>query len=410
MDNRIKEVCKNYSISTGIDLTIMDGGANLLYETGSCSKCGFCGEINKIKGTAGVCKMSHLYGSLQAQRFGGRYIFFCHMRLNHFSSLVILEDGKTLYITSSPFLMTDHEDYFEDDILKGVPNKNLDSIKALICEIPLISPERIHALSETLFRCVEPFSFNKVSNLTDKYENQKLQGIISDYIMKIKNNSKNGFYPLEKEDELLDAMASGDIKAAKGLLNQLLGYIFFYSGFKFDVIRSRVLELIVLLSRAAVKGGADAELIFGLNYEYLKEVDTFTTIEDLAYWLSGIMNRFTDYVFNFVGVKHVDIIYKATNYIKNNYMEKITLEDVANYVYLSPSYFSKVFKEDVKCNFNSYLNNIRIDQSKKFLLNENINLADISNMVGYEDQSYYSKVFKKVTGMSPLKFRQSRGK
>ena len=122
------------------------------------------------------------------------------------------------------------------------------------------------------------------------------------------------------------------------------------------------------------------------------------------------MNRFTEYVFNFVGVKHADVLYKASVYIKDNYMKKLSLEDVASYVYLSPTYFSKVFKDETGENFNSYLNRIRIEKSKKLLLNENINLADISNMVGYEEQSYFSKVFKRITGKSPLQFRRSRGK
>jgi YesN/AraC family two-component response regulator len=227
--------------------------------------------------------------------------------------------------------------------------------------------------------------------------------------MQIKKNESNGFYPLQKEDELLDAMSHGDIGRAKAMLNELLGYIFFYSGFKFDLIRSRILELIILLSRAAVKGGADAELIFGLNYEYIHEIDKYSTIEELTYWLSGIMNRFTDYVFNFVGVKHTDIIYKAVNYIKAHHKEKITIEEVAEEVFLSPQYFSKVFRDEVKYSFNNYLNKVRIDESKSLLLNNNVTLADVASMAGYEDQSYFSKVFKKFTGMSPLKYRQSRG-
>lgn len=121
------------------------------------------------------------------------------------------------------------------------------------------------------------------------------------------------------------------------------------------------------------------------------------------------MIRFTDCVFNLKDIKHVDVIYKAVNYIKENHMNKITLEEVASHVYLSPSYFSKIFKDDMKCNFNTYVNQVRVERSKQLLLNEDINLVDISNMVGYEDQSYFSKVFKKMVGVTPGKYRSSRG-
>jgi two-component system response regulator YesN len=67
----------------------------------------------------------------------------------------------------------------------------------------------------------------------------------------------------------------------------------------------------------------------------------------------------------------------------------------STHVYLSPAYFSKIFKEEVKTNFNNYLNLVRIEMSKKLLLDDSMSLVDISSYVGYEDQSYFSKVFKK---------------
>jgi two-component system response regulator YesN len=63
----------------------------------------------------------------------------------------------------------------------------------------------------------------------------------------------------------------------------------------------------------------------------------------------------------------------------------------------------------MKCNFNTYVNRIRIERSKQLLLQDTLNLADISNMVGYEDQSYFSKVFKRVVGITPGRYRLSRG-
>lgn len=410
---KTKEVCDHFSASTNIGLMVMDWEASTVYETKAQKEaCRFCGSLNRLTGKTEDCVKSRLYGSYQAQRFGGRYIFFCHLGLIHFASPVVNSGVVEGSMIGGPLLMIDAEEYLQDEVFakRVFSEEEKDRLAALVADVPVVLPDRVHALSEMLYICADYAGEHKKSRMSENHETQKLQGIISDYIMRIKNKGDSGFYPLQKEDELMDAMSNGDVKAAKALLNELLGYIFFYSGFRFDVIRSRVLELIVLLSRAAVKGGADAELIFGLNYEYLKEIDRFSTVEELTYWLSVIMNRFTDYVFNFVGVKHADVIYKATDYVKTNYMKKITLEEVAGYVYLSPTYFSKVFKEETKSSFSSYLNKVRIEQSKKLLLNQSVNLSDICNMVGYEDQSYFSKVFKKVTGMSPLRFRQSRGK
>ena len=56
------------------------------------------------------------------------------------------------------------------------------------------------------------------------------------------------------------------------------------------------------------------------------------------------------------------------------------------------------------------LNKVRVDNAKRLLLKDGVNLVDISNMVGYEDQSYFSKVFKKLSVVTPGKFRETRGK
>jgi len=216
-------------------------------------------------------------------------------------------------------------------------------------------------------------------------------------------------YPLDKEKELLRLIALGDKPGSQKLLNEILGHVFFSSAGKIDVVKARVLELVVLLSRAAMEGGADAEQIFGLNYNYLSQVHKFNTIEDISFWLSRIMMRFTDLVFNLQDVKHVDVIYKAIDFIKRNYMKKISLKDVADSVLLSPSYFSKLFKDEMRENFNQFLNQVRIERSKTVLLDYSVPLVDVAFLTGFEDQSYFTKVFKKMTGVSPGKYRESRG-
>jgi YesN/AraC family two-component response regulator len=63
----------------------------------------------------------------------------------------------------------------------------------------------------------------------------------------------------------------------------------------------------------------------------------------------------------------------------------------------------------MKCNFNSYLNKVRIEMSKKLLTDHDIPLVDVANMVGYEDQSYFTRVFRSNVGISPGKYRERNG-
>ena len=93
-------------------------------------------------------------------------------------------------------------------------------------------------------------------------------------------------------------------------------------------------------------------------------------------------------------------------FIQLNFASKITLEDAARHVYLSPTYLSRVFKQEAGVSFTHFLNNVRVEKSKKLLAMTDMRLAEIALSCGFEDQSYYTKVFKAFTGMTPQTYRR----
>ena len=412
---RAAKLVDAYSKSVGVDCTIIDSKGNPLYVSSSRDQTNrFCSRIQGILKDSVNCSNVHLYGSYQAERFGGKYVFFCPAGMVHWASPISVDGVMRGALLAGPVQMVEPEQFLIDDFINKsqVDGNDLTELKQAAQEVPVIKPDIVESMSELLLTVAEHISDGHPSPYISERESYELQSDISKYLQHIKtmggSDERLSSYPLEKEEELLSLISIGDKAGSQKVLNEIFGYIFFSTGGNFDVIKARVLELIVLLSRAALKGGADVEQIFGLNYKYLGEINSFHTVEELTYWLSKIMVRFTDCVFNLTDVKHIDVIYKAVDYIKRNYMKKITLEEVAAHVYLSPSYFSKIFKDEMKCNFNTYLNQVRIEVSKKLLSDDSIALVDIANLVGYEDQSYFTKVFKKLTGISPGKYRESR--
>ncbi|MGE5613002.1 MAG: PocR ligand-binding domain-containing protein [Bacillota bacterium] len=409
---RAKNALDAYGGSVGIGAFLIDLSGKTLIEANPVKRCKICGEMPD-KGR--ICANAHLYGGYQAERFGGKYIFFCPVGLVHWASPVIAEGSMQGVVLGGPVLMTEPDDLLLDEIMeKGkIDSSKSGEIERLINEIPVVDPEVVNKLSELLFIVSLHISDVSPSYYQETRELLEQQSRISDYIRHIKTMggelSETESYPIQKEKELLSLISLGDKAGSQKVLNEILGHLFFVSGGDFKIIKARILELIVLLSRAALEGGADVEQIFGLNYKYLSQIHDFETVDELTYWLSGILNRFTDCVFNLTNVKHIDVIYKAIDYIKRNYMKKITLEDVANHVQLSTSYFCSIFKAEMKCSFNAYLNKIRIEMSKKLLEDHTIPLVDVAYLVGYEDQSYFSKVFKSRTGISPGKYRERKG-
>ncbi len=97
-------------------------------------------------------------------------------------------------------------------------------------------------------------------------------------------------------------------------------------------------------------------------------------------------------------------IEKAKDYIKDNYSDsELSLEAVAKYVGMSISYFSNNFKQEMKMTFVDYLTSVRIDKAKE-LLKKGYKSYEVSDMVGYNNPTYFSTVFKRVTGVTPSKY------
>lgn len=100
-----------------------------------------------------------------------------------------------------------------------------------------------------------------------------------------------------------------------------------------------------------------------------------------------------------------DAIENAIHYIRHHYDQPLTLKGTAAYVDLNPSYFSTLFKQRCGMSFKDYLNAVRIEKSKKLLQDTDYPILDIALAVGFEDQSYFTKVFKKYTQTTPRQYR-----
>ncbi len=105
-------------------------------------------------------------------------------------------------------------------------------------------------------------------------------------------------------------------------------------------------------------------------------------------------------------LKNNHIVSKAQLFIKANYYKTIKLSDVANAVYLSPNYFSTIFKELSGYTFSHYLMKTRISVAKKMLSETEIPIKEIVFKVGFDDYNYFNRQFKKREGMPPAKFRK----
>ncbi|MCR5556941.1 MAG: response regulator [Butyrivibrio sp.] len=100
-----------------------------------------------------------------------------------------------------------------------------------------------------------------------------------------------------------------------------------------------------------------------------------------------------------------NFITAVREYIETNYREDIALQDIAGVFGYSDVYFCKLFKQNFDMNFIAYLNEYRMDIAKKLLADPMINIKDISIEAGYRDANYFTRLFKRKTGMTPSEYR-----
>ena len=97
----------------------------------------------------------------------------------------------------------------------------------------------------------------------------------------------------------------------------------------------------------------------------------------------------------------------ACEYIEKNFQENINLNKISNYVSLSKNYFCNIFKKETGITIWDYLIRIRMEEAKRMLLETEQKTYEISERVGYDDPSYFGRLFKKYTGFTPIEFRDS---
>ncbi len=359
----------------------------------------FCETCDRAKRGACDFRMAHTYGCFEAERWNGLYVYYCPMSLAFVATVVFEKKLAAYALVAGPLVMGQLEDAAADE----------PGMAQAVSRLKQLTPGEVSALSRVLWMASMYLSGRGEGDAGEAARAQtQLMGSL--YEVTGRMYASGARYPLEIEQRLQRMIARGDKQGAQELINELLGTLYFASAGDFPLIKERAKELIVLFSRASAEGGADVNRIFGQTRDLQAEIDHFHTLDELSLFLTSIFYRFVGYVFDFGQFEHADIMHKAISYLRENLGGRLSLEDLAQHVGLSRSYLSTIFKSELGLTFTDYLNRMRVEKSRELLLNPALTLADIASLVGYSDQSYFTKKFVQLTGQSPGQYRKKRGR
>ena len=136
--------------------------------------------------------------------------------------------------------------------------------------------------------------------------------------------------------------------------------------------------------------------------------DTFASIlneknpSDMIKKLHKVLCDGAEYIFQLEKLRPNSVVYKAKRYIEENYQNPdLRLEEVADHVFINPSYFSTIFSRECQISFGAYLTKIRMEKALQLLKTTNLKVYQIAEQVGYQNVSWFNVAFKKYTGIKP---------
>lgn len=405
---KISDMLKTFHACVGLSIQVIDDEGRILESQGDIIS--FCNLFETYLPASETCHKLHSNAGKRAMELGETYIFSCHAGLNHIVFPLISKNALFGSILVGPFLMQEPDSLLISELSKRycIPTETLLELYEQSHALPVVPPAKVTHISRLLYYMFSSLMAESRQQFIIRQEKLHQQARISESIQHYKDetSSLRVEYPYEKEKELITKVKTGDSANAKALLNDLLGYVFFAEGNNLDTIKARSLELSSLLSRAAIEGGATNDVILKMSNHFLKHLQLVESLDDLCYRLQETLDAFMENMFERIPDKHHDIIKKAILYISRNFSHNLTLEEAAGHVHLNPSYFSSMFKSSTGSSFKEYLNMIRIEESKRLLANTDYSIIDIAVAAGFEDRSYFSRVFKKYTGLTPQQYRQ----
>lgn len=289
----------------------------------------------------------------------------------------------------------------------------------------LMKQEVTREAVEQMMMKIHPFLSNPCYVGITPYQNCESQ-----FLVRIANTIENyGFYGLGEEIAYLDLPVSlqktypFDIsvymeKLERGIkkiseedimntLEELFEQILQYKYLSVTLVKKLMIEIISCFSaKAGQLGGAIEEIEVFDSYKHYQKMVQMTSFDEMKHWWSEFVHQFSLLFFTSQKRAESDIIHSTLEYIDTHLNQVIQLSDVAKYIGVSEPYLSSFFKKSMNENFIPYVNRQKIKKAKQLLM-EGKMVYQVSDLLGYENSTYFSKVFKKMEGVTPEQYKKS---
>jgi YesN/AraC family two-component response regulator len=235
------------------------------------------------------------------------------------------------------------------------------------------------------------------------------EALLRQFFKERMKNRQNGYlhpsYALERK--MMEAIKRGNTESALQALNEINNLQ--RAKLADHPIRSLKNSLIcscTLFTRAIIQGGVHPEIAYNLSDVMIQEIERLDSKEALENFEYSMICTFIDTLKKEAMPVYHSIVQRAIEFIHDHILQDLSLKIIAEKLYVHPSYLSNRFKQETGLTITDYINRKRLEESKFFLIHSELPIAEISHLFRFCNQSYYTRLFKKIFGMTPKKFRE----
>ncbi|MEH7114311.1 AraC family transcriptional regulator [Neobacillus niacini] len=210
------------------------------------------------------------------------------------------------------------------------------------------------------------------------------------------------------EQDFMHAVEQGDKTKALELINSNNVLFYFSERFPNQPLRrlkNLAIVLNTLLRTAAKNSYVPAILIHRISEKFAFEIENANQLKVLYQLEDRMIEEYCSLVSSSSLKKYSTLIQRAIEHLQSSYDKQINKEELADLLSTHPSHLSRKFKEETKMTITSYQQMLRIKKAKHLLKTEELTIEEIAWMIGYDDPSYFARVFKKEIGSTPTQYR-----
>ncbi|MBQ5316949.1 MAG: helix-turn-helix transcriptional regulator [Oscillospiraceae bacterium] len=214
---------------------------------------------------------------------------------------------------------------------------------------------------------------------------------------------------IKSEFSRYDAIKNGNTELVRENFKNIRAH--FYEGkgvLSDDKLRNTVYHFAIgtgIIARLCIDGGMKHNIAYTLSDIYIRRADTCKTPEEVIDLL-GVMQLDFAQRMKDIRVNNVSLhVRRAVEYIYQNLHEALTLRKVADYLHLNSSYLSKLFSKEMNETVKAFILKAKITTAQNILIFSDYPISAITQSLGFSSQSAFNAAFKKLTGMTPLRYR-----